>query len=97
MGKTIQLRPDLFVEQTIVRVEGREPGDGHPARRDGPRARAREAGSASAVETLERTQEVVSKQMRVAHEIAQLLGETTAESKMMVSRLAKLLGEGNTK
>ncbi len=45
-------------------------------------------------ETLRRTQEVVTKQMRVAHEIAQLLGETTADTKIMLSRLAKLLEEG---
>ena len=45
-------------------------------------------------ETLARTQEVVKNQMRVAQEIAQLLGETTAETKMMLSRLAKLLEEG---
>jgi hypothetical protein len=32
--------------------------------------------------------------MRVAQEIAQLLGESTAETKMMLSRLAKLLKEG---
>ncbi|MBC7257661.1 MAG: 4Fe-4S binding protein [Chloroflexi bacterium] len=44
-------------------------------------------------ETLQRTQEVVIKQMRVAHEIAQLLGETTADAKIMLSRLAKLLEE----
>jgi hypothetical protein len=36
---------------------------------------------------------VVRKQMRVAHEIAHLLGETTAESKMIVSHLAKILEE----
>ena len=45
-------------------------------------------------ETLSRTQAVVQKQMRVAQEIAQLLGETTAESKMMLLRLASVLEEG---
>jgi hypothetical protein len=44
-------------------------------------------------QTLEQTREVVRKQMRVAHEIAHLLGETTAESKMIVSHLAKILEE----
>ena len=44
-------------------------------------------------ETLNRTREVVSKQMRVAHEIAHLLGETTAESKTIFSHLARLLEE----
>lgn len=48
-------------------------------------------------QTLEQTREVVRKQMRVAHEIAHLLGETTAESKMIVSHLAKLLEEEESK
>lgn len=48
-------------------------------------------------QTLEQTHEVVQKQMRVAHEIAHLLGETTAESKMIVSHLAKLLEEEESK
>jgi uncharacterized Fe-S cluster-containing protein len=47
--------------------------------------------------TLEQTREVVQKQMRVAHEIAHLLGETTAESKMIVLHLAKLLEEEGSK
>jgi uncharacterized Fe-S cluster-containing protein len=42
-------------------------------------------------ETLQRTQEVISKQMRVAHEIAGLLGETTAETKTLLTRLARLM------
>jgi PAS domain S-box-containing protein len=96
MGKTIQLRSDLFVEQTIVRVEDENLLMGI-LRDVTDREQQREKLDRIRTETLQRTQEVVSKQMRVAHEIAQLLGETTAESKMMVSRLAKLLGEGNTK
>jgi uncharacterized Fe-S cluster-containing protein len=42
-------------------------------------------------ETLQRTQEVITKQMRVAHEIAGLLGETTAETKVVLTQLSKLL------
>jgi uncharacterized Fe-S cluster-containing protein len=42
-------------------------------------------------ETLQRTQEVIAKQMRVAHEIAGLLGETTAETKVVLTQLSKLL------
>lgn len=38
-----------------------------------------------------RTQEVILKQMRVAQEIASLLGETTAETKALLSKLAKIL------
>jgi PAS domain S-box-containing protein len=48
-------------------------------------------------QTVEKTREVVRKQMRVAHEIAHLLGETTAESKMIVLHLAKLLEEEGSK
>ncbi len=42
-------------------------------------------------ETLQKAQEVINKQMRVAHEIAGLLGETTAESKMLLLRLMKVV------
>lgn len=40
-------------------------------------------------ETLETTQKVIDKQMRVAQEIASLLGETTGESKAALVRLKK--------
>lgn len=83
---------DRLLEQNIVPVEGqslivgilRDVTEqlGHQEQLDRIRT-----------ETLERTQEVVKKQMIVAQEIAQLLGETTAESKMMLSRLAGLLQE----
>lgn len=42
-------------------------------------------------ETLLRTQEVIEKQMRVAQEIAGLLVETTAETKMSLKSLRDLL------
>ncbi len=42
-------------------------------------------------ETLAKTQEVIDKQMRVAQEIAGLLGETTAETKMGLMSLRDLL------
>lgn len=42
-------------------------------------------------ETLEKAQEVIDRQMRVAQEIAGLLGETTAESKMLLLRLMELV------
>ncbi|MBT9135771.1 MAG: Iron hydrogenase 1 [Firmicutes bacterium] len=40
-------------------------------------------------ETVEKAQEVINKQMRVAQEIASLLGETTAESKVLLLKLMK--------
>lgn len=46
-------------------------------------------------ETVRKAQEVIDKQMRVAQEIAGLLGEVTADSKMLLLRLIKLVqGEG---
>lgn len=42
-------------------------------------------------ETLIKTQEVIDKQMRVAQEIASLLGETTAETKMSLKSLNQLV------
>ena len=41
-------------------------------------------------ETLEKAQEVIDKQMRVAQEIAGLLGETTAETKVLLTKLIRL-------
>lgn len=43
--------------------------------------------------TLNAAQEVIDKQMRVAQEIASLLGETTAETKIILSKLKKLANE----
>ncbi|TYP55431.1 [Fe-Fe] hydrogenase large subunit C-terminal domain-containing protein [Thermosediminibacter litoriperuensis] len=42
-------------------------------------------------ETLEKAQEVINRQMRVAQEIAGLLGETTAESKVLLLKLMELV------
>ena len=39
------------------------------------------------LETIETTNKVIEKQMRVAQEIASLLGETTAESKLALINL----------
>ena len=40
-------------------------------------------------ETVEIAQKVIDKQMRVAQQIASLLGETTAETKVALTRLKK--------
>lgn len=42
-------------------------------------------------QTVQRAQEVINKQMKVAQEIAGLLGETTAETKVLLSRLIQLM------
>jgi PAS domain S-box-containing protein len=47
------------------------------------------------LETLTTTDEVIKKQMRVAQEIASLLGETTAETKVALLNLKKTLQEDN--
>jgi PAS domain S-box-containing protein len=89
---------DLIVEKTIVPVAGpsgkrnshnlmlaifRDVTEREQQRQDLETLRA---------ETVQRTQEVISRQMRVAHEIAGLLGETTAETKVVLTQLTKLLG-----
>jgi len=42
-------------------------------------------------ETVERVSQVINNQMRVAHEIASLLGETTAESKVSLLKLMDMV------
>jgi len=41
-------------------------------------------------QTLDAAQTVIEKQMRVAQEIASLLGETTAETKVILTRLKEI-------
>lgn len=45
------------------------------------------------VNTLDVTQSIIDKQMRVAQEIASLLGETTAETKVAIMKLKRVLNE----
>lgn len=47
------------------------------------------------LETVAATDEVIKKQMRVAQEIASLLGETTAEAKVALVKLRKALSDEN--
>jgi PAS domain S-box-containing protein len=44
-------------------------------------------------QTLQRAQEVISRQMQTAQEIARLLGETTAETKVLLVKLMSLFQE----
>ena len=44
-----------------------------------------------------KAEEVIKKQMRVAQEIASLLGETTAETKVALLNLKKTLTDDNNK
>ncbi len=96
ISKIRRINDHLVAEQNIVRVEGqsllvaiiRDITEHETEKQKFLELRAK---------TLEQTREVVQKQMRVAHEIAHLLGETTAESKMIVLHLAKLLEEEGAK
>jgi uncharacterized Fe-S cluster-containing protein len=44
-------------------------------------------------ETLQRAQEVISRQMQTAQEIARLLGEATAETKVLLVKVMSLFKE----
>jgi PAS domain S-box-containing protein len=96
INDSLRIREGLIVEQSIVPVEGENLLVGI-LRNVTEREQQRAELDRIRTETLTRTNEVVKNQMRVAQEIAQLLGETTAETKMMLSRLAKLLQEGDSK
>ncbi len=48
-------------------------------------------------QTLQRAQEVISRQMQTAQEIARLLGETTAETKVLLVKLMSLFEEERSK
>lgn len=86
----VRYRPDLIVEQNVV-----------PALKEDlivaimrditAEEKRREELAQVARETIQRTQEVINFQMQVAHEIASLLGETTAESKTQLGRLIQLV------
>jgi len=90
LNQVVHLRDDLIVEQTIVPVRGenllvailRDVTEREQQRKELERIRT---------ETLARSQEVIKQQMRVAHEIAGLLGETTAETKVLLTQLARLI------
>lgn len=89
---------ELVVEKTIVKVAGPAEAQGDHNlmlaifRDVTEREQQRQELETLRTETLQRTQEVIARQMRVAHEIAGLLGETTAETKIVLTQLSKLLG-----
>jgi PAS domain S-box-containing protein len=90
LAKRVRLRDDLIVELTVVPVQNE--GLLVAVLRDiTEQEQSRAALAHLRAETLGRTQAVVTKQMRVAHEIAGLLGETTAETKVLLSELRRLL------
>jgi uncharacterized Fe-S cluster-containing protein len=101
MPKVNNAGGELVVEKTIVPVAGPSTTRGSHSlmlaifRDVTEREQQRQELETLRTETLQRTQEVITKQMRVAHEIAGLLGETTAETKVVLTQLSKLLrGDG---
>jgi len=89
-SERVRLRDDLIVSMTVVPVHGK--GLMVAVLRDiTEQEEARAALAHLRAETLDRTQAVIKKQMRVAHEIAGLLGETTAETKVLLSELRRLI------
>ncbi len=90
MNKIVRQRADLIVEQSIVPV-GNENLIVGILRDVTGREQERDKMARLRAETLQRTQEVIQQQMRVAHEIAGLLGETTAETKVLLTQLARLV------
>jgi iron only hydrogenase large subunit-like protein len=83
-------RGELILEETVVPVRGenllvailRDVTEREHQRGELERIRS---------EAVQRSHEVITKQMRVAHEIAGLLGETTAETKVLLSQLTHLM------
>jgi len=55
--------------------------------------KARQRFNEVRAQTLQRAQEVISRQMQTAQEIARLLGETTAETKVLLYKLMSLFRE----
>ncbi len=92
LNRVVHLGDNLVAEQSIVPVKGenlivailRDVTERELRREEMDRLRR---------ETLQRTQEVINQQMRVAHEIASLLGETTADTKLLLSQLARIMIE----
>jgi PAS domain S-box-containing protein len=92
LNKIVSLRKDLIVEKAIVPVGGE--GLFVAIMRDvTQQEQQRKELETLRTETLARSQEVIKQQMRVAHEIAGLLGETTAETKVLLTQLARLIEE----
>ncbi len=90
LSEKVRLRENLVVDMAVVPVPGK--GLLVSVLRDiTEQQEAHEALAHLRAETLDRTQAVIKKQMRVAHEIAGLLGETTAETKVLLNELRRLI------
>ena len=95
LSKEIQEYPDhnLIVRQYIFTPENQDIVIGIFTDITADQERQDELARLKAT-TLERAQDVINRQMRVAQEIAGLLGETTAETKVLLSQLMRLMQDG---
>jgi PAS domain-containing protein len=78
------LAHDLYYRSTIFKIEGQRRWCGIFVDIS-EEERAREALAQVRSETLARAEEVIHRQMKAAQEIAGLLGETTAETKVLLA------------
>ncbi|HSW10425.1 MAG TPA: [Fe-Fe] hydrogenase large subunit C-terminal domain-containing protein [Bacillota bacterium] len=94
-GRVSQPPQDLIAQQTIFYVPEHEIVVGiFTDVTAGERQREKAAAVRSA--TVARAQDVMNKQMKVAQEIAGLLGETTAETKVLLTKLIRVIEEGSS-
>ncbi len=92
-GKKIYIdKTDKYAELTIVLLHNQDVLFG-VVKDITEQMRSEEKLNSIKYKTLETTDEVIKKQMRVAQEIASLLGETTAETKVALLKLKKTLTE----
>ena len=92
-GKKIYIdKTDKYAELTIVLLQNHDVLFG-VVKDITAQMRSEEKLNSIKYKTLETTDEVIKKQMRVAQEIASLLGETTAETKVALLKLKKTLTE----
>ncbi|KAF0197424.1 MAG: putative PAS/PAC sensor protein [Bacillota bacterium] len=89
-SKKLEINRDLIVSVNITPVKGGELAMGVFTDITQMEEQAKALAKVRH-ETLEKAQEVINKQMSVAQEIASLLGETTAESKMLLVKLMKVV------
>lgn len=89
-AKKIEITHDLIVSVSVIPVKGGELAMGVFTDVTQIEVQAKSLAKVRH-ETVEKAQEVINKQMRVAQEIAGLLGETTAESKMLLLKLIKVV------
>jgi uncharacterized Fe-S cluster-containing protein len=87
-------RLDLSIEQSILHIEDNDTYLVIVKDITGEE-KQKEKLALMRTETMEAAQKVIDKQMRVAQEIASLLGETTGETKAVLTKLKKSIVQGD--